>query len=219
MVRNPEVEASLHALERQLDQLREQYADVSRRHVEARTGAQLEANRQSERFEILEPALVPEYPVGPNRKKIVVFGAAASGGLAVGLMFLLQMLRPSIYTSSQMERELELRPIVAIPYVAVPGERRRRIARWAGVCLLVTLGLWVAAFLIDPDVASIASLRSRVHLTLNVGQVLGFFEPRPEFGDRQLDACGVSIRAPPADAEARRAVRDCRGSAYGQAVR
>ena len=114
LVRNPEVEASLHALERQLDQLREQYADVSRRHVEARTGAQLEANRQSERFEILEPALVPEYPVGPNRKKIVVFGAVASGGLAVGLVFLLQMLRPSIYTSSQMERELELRPIVAI---------------------------------------------------------------------------------------------------------
>ena len=87
LVRNPEVEASLHALERQLDQLREQYADVSRRHVEARTGAQLEANRQSERFEILEPALVPEYPVGPNRKKIVVFGAVASGGLAVGLVF------------------------------------------------------------------------------------------------------------------------------------
>ena len=54
--------------------------------------------------------------------------------------------------------------------------------RWAGVCLLVTLGLWVAAFLIDPDIASIASLRRQVHLTLNVGPVLGFFDPRGEPG-------------------------------------
>ena len=170
LVRNPEVEASLHALERQLDQLRERYADVARRHAEARTGAQLEVNRQSERFEILEPALVPEYPVGPNRKKIVVVGAAASGLLAVGLMFLLQMLRPSIRTSAQMERELELRPIVAVPYVAIPGERRRRIAVWAGGIALVTAALWLAAPLID-RVIPLAPLKNRLEQRLNVGPI------------------------------------------------
>ena len=171
LVRNPEVEASLHALERQLEQLRERYADVARRHAEARTGAQLEVNRQSERFEILEPALVPEYPVGPNRKKIVVMGAAASGLVAVGLMFLLQMLRPSIRTSAQMERELELRPIVAIPYVAVPGERRRRLAVWAGGVALVAAALWLAAPLID-RVLPLAPLKSRLEQRLNVGPML-----------------------------------------------
>ena len=176
LVRNPEVEASLHAVERQLDQLRERYADVARRHGEAKTGARLETNRQSERFEILEPALVPEYPVGPNRKKIVVFGASASGGLAVGVVLLLQLMRQSIRTSVQMERELELRPIVAVPYVAIPGERRRRIMLWSGGMALLAAGLWFAAPLIDRHVVPLAPLKSRIEQRLNLGPILDRLE-------------------------------------------
>ena len=85
-------------------------------------------------------------------------------------MFLLQMLRPSIRTSAQMERELELRPIVAVPYVAIPGERRRRIAVWAGGIALVTAALWLAAPLID-RVIPLAPLKNRLEQRLNVGPI------------------------------------------------
>jgi hypothetical protein len=173
LVRNPEVEASLHALERELEQLRERYAEVAGRRAEARTGAQLEANRQSERFEILEPALVPDYPVGPNRKKIAVFGAAASGGLAFGLMFVLEMLRPSMRTSAQMVRQLEIRPVVAIPYVAAPGETRRRLVAWAGGIAVVGAGLWLAAPLVDRHLVPLAPLKSRIEQRLDLDSVFG----------------------------------------------
>jgi uncharacterized protein involved in exopolysaccharide biosynthesis len=175
VIRNPEVEASLHALERELEQLHERYADVARRRAEARTGARLEANRQSERFEILEPALVPDDPVGPNRKKIVVFGAAASGGLALGAMLVLEMVRPSMRTSAQMVRQLEIRPVVAIPYVAAPGETRRRVAAWIGAVVLVAGGLWFAAPLIDRHVVPLAPLRGRIEQRLDVGGLFDRF--------------------------------------------
>jgi uncharacterized protein involved in exopolysaccharide biosynthesis len=149
VIRNPGVEASLHALERGLEQLRERYTDVARRHAEASTGAQLEANQQSERFEILEPALVPDLPVGPNRMKLVVLGGGASLGLASGLVLLLEMLRPTMRTSAQMQRQLDIRPVVSIPYVSSPGESMRRLAVWLGGIALVAASLWLAAPLID----------------------------------------------------------------------
>lgn len=117
---------SLGALQRGYAELQDQYSDVARRRAEARTGEQLEANNQSERFEVVESALIPDEPVGPNRKKLVVFGSAASIGMALGLAMALELLNPALRSTAQMERQLNMRPVVAIPYVAVPGERRRR---------------------------------------------------------------------------------------------
>lgn len=160
--RNPAVEAALSGLERQLTQLQERYTDVARRHSEARTGAQLEANQQSERFEILERAQVPAMPVGPNRNKLLVLGVGASGAAALGLAVLLELLRPTMRTSAQMERQLKLRPVVSIPYVARPGEARRRRMVLAGCLVALAAGLWLAAPLIDRYVFPLEPLRKLV---------------------------------------------------------
>lgn len=56
----------------------------------------------------------------------MVFGSAVSIGLALGLAMALELLNPALRSTAQMERQLNIRPVVAIPYVAVPGERRRR---------------------------------------------------------------------------------------------
>ncbi len=122
----PEAEITLNALTRQLAELQEQYAVIVQRRAEASTGQQLEASEQSERFHILERALVPDYPYAPNRKKLVVMGSGASVGLAIGLVFLLELLHPVLRTSAQMERQLNLRPVITIPFVATPRDRRRR---------------------------------------------------------------------------------------------
>lgn len=122
----PQAEITLNALTRQLAELQEQYAIIVQRRAEASTGQQLEASEQSERFHILERALVPDYPYAPNRKKLVVMGSGASVGLAVGIVFLLELLHPVLRTSAQMERQLNLRPVVTIPFVPTPGDRRRR---------------------------------------------------------------------------------------------
>lgn len=165
LVRNPEVEASLQALERRVTELRERYADVARRQAEARTGAQLETNQQSERFEILETALVPDAPIGPSRLKYVALGVAASGALAAGVVLLIEMLRPSIRTARQMERRLDIRPVVSIPYVSLPGERRQRLVRWAGGLALAIAAAWIALPLVLP----VEALKLRLEKTLRLG--------------------------------------------------
>ncbi|TPE48525.1 GumC family protein [Amaricoccus solimangrovi] len=137
----PRVGAELDALSRGLGEARALSTDVTRRHAEARTGAELEASERAERFRIVESAEVPELPVGPNRKKIVALGAGASVALAGGIGFMLEILNSAPRSSAAMERRLGLRPVVAIPYVHAPGERRRRRLRWLALVVLLGLGL------------------------------------------------------------------------------
>lgn len=160
--RTPQVEVALGALERQHRELQEQYSDVARRRAEARTGSQLETSNQSERFEVVESALVPDEPVGPNRKKLLVFGGGASLGLAFGLAAVLELLKPALRSSAQMERQLNLRPVVAIPYVPIPGEYRRRWMIRLGITAAVVAGLWVALPVIDRNIVPLQPLASRI---------------------------------------------------------
>lgn len=44
---------------------------------------------------------------------------------ALGLAFALDLLKPVVRTSAQMERQLGLRPIVAIPEIDLPNRPRR----------------------------------------------------------------------------------------------
>ena len=166
--RTPEVEVALNALNRELVELQERYSDVARRREEARIGEQLEANQQSERFEVLEEALLPDQPVGPNRKKIVVFGSGASVGLALGLIFLLEMMNPALRTTAQMERQLGLSPVVSIPYVSAPGERWRRRGVWTAGLLLGAAAVLLAAALIDRYITPLDRLADAVMAQLGV---------------------------------------------------
>lgn len=60
---------------------------------------------------------------------LVLAGALAGGLFGLVLGFLLDLLRPVIRTSAQMERELGLRPIIAIPELDLrEGKPRRRLA-------------------------------------------------------------------------------------------
>lgn len=118
-----EVERVLATYERQQRQLQDQYTVVSQRLAEAETTRRLAENQQVERFSLLERAVIPEYPLGSGGKKIAIAGAIGSFGLALTLAFLLDLVRPVIRTSAQMERELNIRPIVAIPALR-PRDRR-----------------------------------------------------------------------------------------------
>ncbi len=117
----PEVERVLIGYERQTDQLRAAYDQATQRLAEAETAARLEDRQQGERFLMLERAVRPEYPITGGRKRLVMMGAVASVMAGMAVAFLLDLLHPVLRTTSQVERQLGLRPVVAIP--EIPGLR------------------------------------------------------------------------------------------------
>ncbi|MGO4907392.1 Wzz/FepE/Etk N-terminal domain-containing protein [Pseudorhodobacter sp. W20_MBD10_FR17] len=108
---------TIDTYQRNLTQLQSQYAEVARKSASAETDAKLQDLQQSETFTMLERAAEPDYPISGGRRKLAMAGVIAS--LVVGLIaaFILDHIRPVLRTRSHLERELDLRPIVAIPEV------------------------------------------------------------------------------------------------------
>ena len=124
----PEVERTLADFERRSSQLRDQLDVISARRSEAEVGFTMERAARGERFITLEEAEVAEIPVSMSRKKRVIMGVLASGILALGLAFLLELRRPVLRTARQMQRETGLLPVVSIPETS-PAKQRKGLAR------------------------------------------------------------------------------------------
>ncbi|WP_114967194.1 Wzz/FepE/Etk N-terminal domain-containing protein [Alkalilacustris brevis] len=134
----PEAERALNSYERRLQQLRDQSSVITQRRAEAEIQQRLVLEQQGEAFQILEHAVPADLPEGASRRKLAMAGVLASAGAGVFLAFMLEVMKPVIRSAGQMQRQLELRPVVTIPYVMTPSERRQQT-------LMRILGLVVVA--------------------------------------------------------------------------
>ncbi|SEN83982.1 Uncharacterized protein involved in exopolysaccharide biosynthesis [Gemmobacter aquatilis] len=111
----PEVERTLSAYDRRLQQLQSQYDLTNARRAEAETALRLEEEQHSERFSLLERATAPAYPTSGGGKKIALAGGMASVMLALVAAFALDLMNPVLRSAAQMERQLGIRPVITIP--------------------------------------------------------------------------------------------------------
>ena len=149
LVQAPEIAREMAAMDRAMTQLQSQLASVSERRRDAELGLRIEDDQQSVRFVLLEAALAPEYPISSGRRKIAMVGVLGGIVAGFGLAFLLELLRPVLRTARQMEREMQLRPVISIPYTPTAGEeRRKRAIRMMGMGLLLFIALMLALSLL-----------------------------------------------------------------------
>ena len=129
--RAPQIEKDLGMLHRQMQKLSDQYRAITSGKAEAEMGRMLEVSHKGESFRVLERALPPEIPIRPNRKKTVALGAMLSAGIASAIVLMVELRNPVIWSASQLERQVQMRPVVTIPVVELPGQRRMRWMRQA----------------------------------------------------------------------------------------
>lgn len=149
IAQTPKVEMALNALNRRYANLQTQYQSTVAKQAEAATGEKLEVNRKSERFEVLEQAQIPEKPISPNRKLIAAGGGAASAGLALGLVILLELINTRVRTSADLLRHLELRPVATVPMIRNRVDKRWRTGSMVVRILIWVLGVPAALYLVD----------------------------------------------------------------------
>lgn len=162
LAKTPQVEMALNAFERRYANLQARYDNAVQKLTEAEIGQRLEVNRQAERFEVIEQAQVPTAPVAPNRLLIAGGGVVASLGLALALALALELINPAIRTSADLQRRLQLYPVVAVPYIRTRGERRRQALKWLIRVALVLGGLAALLWVVDQYVTPLQVLWSRL---------------------------------------------------------
>lgn len=121
----PEIERQMNVYDRRLEQLQGELGVITERRAQAAMNQLLESRNQAERFEVLEEAIAPEYPVSASRRKLAMAGGVLVGFLALGAALALEVMDGRLRSPRQFERELGVQPVVSIPNLRSQGQVRR----------------------------------------------------------------------------------------------
>ncbi|MEX2518718.1 MAG: Wzz/FepE/Etk N-terminal domain-containing protein [Paracoccaceae bacterium] len=176
--KTPQAEIALSSLQRRMSALQDQQERATSKLAEASTGERLEVNRQAERFVVIEQAQIPSTPKAPNRILIAGAGAAASIAVGLGLVVLLELLNNSIRSASDLQRRVNLRPIVVVPYIKTRREVLNRRLWMIVVAALLFVGVPGLLLLIDQYYLPLEILAERVFEKTGLDQVIQMIERR-----------------------------------------
>jgi uncharacterized protein involved in exopolysaccharide biosynthesis len=127
----PKREWEYRTLARELQNATQKYQELRAKEMQAKIAQQLEKDSKGERFEIVEPPILPEEPVSPNRPAILFLSLVLALGSGVGFAALAESLDDSVRGSKSVAMALGAAPLAAIPYLENEREVSRRKRRLA----------------------------------------------------------------------------------------
>ena len=163
LIQIPDAEAEYRALVRDYETALGKYREISAKQMEAKLSQNLESERKGEKFTLIEPPLLPERPVRPNRLAIVLgslFLSLIGAGLTV---YFAELLDDKLRTRRDIQTAFGAPPLANIPNIDGLNEpsHRKTLFLLLSFCLAIGLvALAVVHFLFMPlDVFWFAVLR------------------------------------------------------------
>lgn len=154
---SPRVEEGYKTLLAERNNVQVKYDDLTRKYMEAKVAQGLEKGQMGERFTLIEPAMLPEKPVSPNRPAILLIGLILGIGAGVGLVALKEYGDRSVRCADVLTKALRLPVLAAIPEIVtrqdILSARRRRRLMNVGVVTVLIAGVLIFHFAVmDLDI-------------------------------------------------------------------
>jgi succinoglycan biosynthesis transport protein ExoP len=111
----PKREQELTLLTRDYELLKTNYQSLLDKNLQAQMAENLERKQKGEQFKILDPAVLPEKPIKPDRNKILLIGGLLGIVLGIGLTWFRESLDQSFRTVSEVEEYLGIPVLATIP--------------------------------------------------------------------------------------------------------
>lgn len=111
----PKREQELLLLSRDYDQLKSRYQSLLDKKMQAQMAENLERGQKGIQFKILDPAVLPEKPVKPDRNKILLIGAFVGLVVGLGLTWFRESFDQSFRTASDLEDYLGVPVLARVP--------------------------------------------------------------------------------------------------------
>ncbi|ROT95306.1 chain-length determining protein [Altererythrobacter sp. FM1] len=125
----PAVSAEATRISRDYDVLKKKYDDLLQNREEMRLRGQVESERSSFKFDVVDPPTMPRKPASPNRP-LLLFAVLIIGiGAGIGAAFALGQLRSTFATAHGLERALDLPVVGTISESLSDSARKLRAKR------------------------------------------------------------------------------------------
>jgi polysaccharide biosynthesis transport protein len=147
----PIFEQQIAGLMRDYDTIRTHYNQLQAKRLDALMAGQLETQQAGERFEILDPAILPDGPAGPRRGFMILGGLFFGVMCGIGAAFLVEI------SDESVRHEREAAHIFGKPVLAgipkITSDRERALSLWRNVgltagtaCAAVGVGMVISRF-------------------------------------------------------------------------
>lgn len=156
ILQTPQVERGMTSLLRDYENAKSKFEEVRSKQMSAQISESLEEGKKAERFALLEPPMLPDKPIKPDRKKMLAMGfflaLASSGGMVMALESANQRVRGAQALAALSGRS----PLVAIPRIRTQAELARRKSPKklkfivAALILLIVAAVVAVNFLYQP---------------------------------------------------------------------
>lgn len=142
IIKTPLVEQGLSSLLRDHQSAKRKYEEIQAKQLSAQIAENLEGENKSERFTLIDPPILADKPIKPNRLKILMLGIFLAFAAAVGVVFLLEMLNQRIRGKGALAAILGENPLAEIPYITTSNEQLEQKA------LIVKASIGLAVFFV-----------------------------------------------------------------------
>lgn len=112
----PKREQELVSLNRDYENLRELYNSMLNRKLEAEIAVSMEKKQKGEQFRVIDPAKLPQRPIAPDSRKVLLMTLALGLGLGCGLAYMMELMDTSFRDPEELEKELQLPVLVSLPF-------------------------------------------------------------------------------------------------------
>ena len=126
LVETPQVEREYRTLSRELQNAIDEYQTVHVKQTSAQIAQQLEQDSKGERFVIVEPPILPEEPVSPNRPAILFLSFVLALGCGIGYAAVAESLDDAVHGGKSLALAIGATPLAVIPYLETDSEASRR---------------------------------------------------------------------------------------------
>lgn len=168
--RTPGNAVTLESLQRDYDNMQDQYNRAADSLSRAATGERIETLSRGQRMSVVERPSMPSQPIKPNRKRLAAMGVFAGLAAATALIMVLDMFSGTIRRSKDLVDGLGIVPMVTIPMMRRPEEIRQTRLRRIGLSLLigvvVPLLLWAVHSYYMPFDVLASKIAGRIGLKL-----------------------------------------------------
>jgi succinoglycan biosynthesis transport protein ExoP len=141
----PARQQELQMVSRDRQSAKDLYDSLLKRYEEAQLVESMEADRQGERFRVLEAAVVPEGPSAPNRPFILMLGLLAALGLAGAAVVAAEQIDTTFHSLDELKAFTSVPVLATVPAIADGRGRVVWRAAFVSASILIVVGLSATA--------------------------------------------------------------------------